>query len=127
VIVADTHAFVWLVAAPDRLSRRARAELDAADEIAVSAISCWEIAVLVQRGRLEFDREVGAWIRQALALPRINCVAVDSSIAVAAAQLTGSPADPADRIVLATARELGCALVSKDEELQRADLVPVVW
>ena len=57
MIVLDTHAWIWWVAVPDKLSARAHHAIDAAEALGVCAISCWEVAMLVARRRLEFDRE----------------------------------------------------------------------
>ena len=67
VILLDTHAWVWHVAEPEKLSERAAAAIEESDRIAVSAISCWEVATLVSKGRLAFDRPTRDWLLQALA------------------------------------------------------------
>jgi len=71
VIVLDTHAWLWWLAEPSKLSRAARQAIDEADAIGVCAISAWELGMLVRRGRISLDRDVGAWIRQALAPRRV--------------------------------------------------------
>lgn len=84
--------------------------------------------MLVAEGRLELDRDVLVWIRQALALPRMALVPLTPEIAVRSTRLgEGFPGDPADRILVATARELGAALVTRDETLRRAEGVRTVW
>jgi PIN domain nuclease of toxin-antitoxin system len=129
VILLDTHVWVWWAAeAPRRLSARARHAIAESPSIAVSAISPWEVAMLVAKGRLELDRDVLVWIRQALALPRVTFVPLTPEIAVRSTRLgAGFPGDPADRILVATARELGASLVTKDEILRRAEGVRTVW
>jgi PIN domain nuclease of toxin-antitoxin system len=57
LILLDTHAWVWWNAAPNQLSARARQSIDSSDGIGVSAIRCWEIAMLVAKPRLELDRD----------------------------------------------------------------------
>jgi PIN domain nuclease of toxin-antitoxin system len=129
VILLDTHAWIWWAAeTPRRLSARARRAIADSPSVGVSAISTWEIAMLVSKGRLELDRDVLVWIRQALALPRVTLVPLTPEIAVRSTRLgDGFQGNPADRILVATARELGAALVTRDETLRRAEGVRTVW
>ena len=84
--------------------------------------------MLVTKGRLELDRDVLVWIRQALALPRVTLVPLTPEIAVRSTRLGAAfPGDPADRILVATARELGASLVTKDRILRSAEGVRTVW
>ncbi|HVO49911.1 MAG TPA: type II toxin-antitoxin system VapC family toxin [Thermoanaerobaculia bacterium] len=129
MILLDTHAWIWWAAeTPRRLTARARRAIAESPSIAVSAISPWEVAMLVAKGRLELDRDVLVWIRQALALPRVTLVPLTPEIAVRSTRLgAGFPGDPADRIIVASARELGASLVTKDQVLRRAEGVRTVW
>lgn len=128
MIVLDTHAWIWWAAAPAKLSARARAAAESADEIGVSAISPWEVATLIAKKRLELDRDVLVWVRQALALPRVGLLPLTPEIAVASTRLPSDfPGDPADRILVATARAHGAALVSKDASFRRVPDVKTVW
>ena len=132
VIVLDTHAFVWWVASPDRLPRKARARLDRAagdgEALRVSSISAWEVAMLAARGRLELTMEVGAWLAAAEALPLLAFVPVDNAVALRAVSLPETlPRDPADRIIAATALGLGATLVTGDERLRGYRPLPVLW
>lgn len=129
MIVLDTHAWIWWASeTPRRLTLRARKAIAEAPSIAVSAISPWEVAMLVAKGRLELDRDVLVWIRQALALPRVKLAPLTPEIAVRSTRLgVGFPGDPANRILVATARELGAALVTKDEALRGADGIRTIW
>ena len=98
------------------------------DEIAISAISAWEVAMLEARGRIALDRPASQWIRAALdADPRIVPAPLTASIAVRAARLDGLPGDPADRFIYATARERGASLVTRDEALRRHDPARTIW
>lgn len=128
MIVLDTHAWLWWVAAPERLSKRARAAIDDATEIGVSAISAWEVAMLEQRGRVRLDRPAPLWVRAALTTdPRVVELAVDATVAVVAATLEGMHGDPADRFIYATARSRGARLVTRDAELRAHDRARAVW
>lgn len=121
LVLLDTHAFVWLLNGNERLGRKARKAIQRSlDEAAVlvSAISPWEIAMLVGKGRLVLDRDVGEWLRAALALPGVRLEPLSPEVAVASTRLPGAlHADPADRIIAATARHLGASLVTEDRLL----------
>lgn len=132
MIVLDTHAFVWWVATPARLPRKARAQLDravgAGDALRVSCISAWEVAMLVARGRLELTMDVGAWLAAAEGLPLLEFVPVDNAVALRAVGLPDTlPRDPADRIIAATALGFGATLVTGDERLRGYRSLPTLW
>lgn len=129
MIVLDTHAWLWWVAQPGKLSRAARGAIDAADAIGVSTFSAWEVTMLVQRRRISLDRDVSTWVRQALALERVVALPPSAEIAVAAGLLDAQdfPGDPADRVIYATARASGASLVTRDEALHRFDARTAVW
>lgn len=129
VVVLDTHAWLWWEAAPDRLSERAIAQISEAEQLAVCTISCWELSMLVARGRIRLDRDVSRWVRQALARDRVEPLALSAQAAVEAALLPRDhfPADPADRLIYASARLAGARLVTRDENLRRYDPAMTIW
>jgi PIN domain nuclease of toxin-antitoxin system len=129
VIVLDTHAWLWWLAEPARLSRAARRAIDEAETIGVSAISAWELAMLVRRRRISLDRDVSTWVRQALAPTRVRQHALTADVAVAAGLLDGGsfPGDPADRFIYATAQALRAPLVTRDEAIRSYDARATVW
>jgi PIN domain nuclease of toxin-antitoxin system len=131
LIVLDTHAWIWWVSDPRRLSAPARRRIDQGVEesaVHVSAISCWEVSLLVRRGRLELSMALEEWIRHSESLPYVHFVAVDPQIALLSNALPGAwHPDPADRIILATALHLGAVLVSKDGKLRRLRSAVTVW
>ena len=115
----DTHVLVWAAEGERRLGPDARAAIATAaeepDGIGVSAITPWEIALLAERGRLRLAQEAGAWIRAVLALPGIRLLPVEPAIALDGARLPGAfRADPADRLIIATARQCGAPLLTAD-------------
>ena len=120
MIVLDTHIWIWWVSQRDQLSKRLRVQLDEAEEdsLAVSVISCWEVAKLVERGRLELGLSVESWLQTALAYPSIRLIDLLPEIAVASTQLPGTfHRDPADQIIVATAIVLGCPLATVDKRI----------
>jgi PIN domain nuclease of toxin-antitoxin system len=128
VILLDTHAWLWLADDPARLSPAARAAAKAADRIGVCTISCWEVGMLVQAGRIRIDRDPRHWMRQALAAERIETIPLTSEIALSAALLPSDfPGDPADRIIYSTANELGARLVTRDRSISSFDPQRTIW
>ena len=131
MIVLDTHAWIWWVAHPDQLSQSARARIELEVEesgIHVSAISCWEIALLVRKGRLELALDTADWIAEAEALPFVQFVPVDNRIALRSNALPGDlHDDPADRLIIATALTIGATLITKDARLRAYPHVETLW
>lgn len=120
-VLLDTHVLVWLLAKSAKLGINAREAIDVAattDGVFVSAISTWEIAMLVAKGKLVLARDTGEWIAAALALPGVKLEPLAPEIAVASTRLPGDiNGDPVDRIIVATARHLGIPLVTADNNL----------
>lgn len=124
----DTHAWLFWRDAPERLGTAAESAIADADEIGVSAMSTWEVATLVRRGRLALDRDVSAWIGLALAGERILELPVSSAIAAAAGGLDEPfPGDPADRMIYATSVAMGARLISRDQRITAYDPRRVTW
>jgi len=130
MIVLDTHIWVWWTHAPERLTRTQRAAIEENERgvIGVSAISCWEIAKLVQYGRLELPCPVDEWFQQAFDYPGVDLLPLTPEIAVASTRLPAEfHRDPADQIIVATARTLGCPLVTMDNRILAYPHVQVVF
>jgi PIN domain nuclease of toxin-antitoxin system len=126
LIVLDTHVWLWSVDAPQRLSTPARRAIERADRIGVPTMSVMELAGLVQRGRLELDVPVRAWVRDALARDRVEPLQLTTEVALDAAQLSFE-GDPADRIIYATARAADAQLVTRDARLRAFDPELTLW
>lgn len=123
-LLLDTHIALWLDSGSDRLRPSTRAVVDecwrGGGTIFLSAVSVWEIALLLDTERIELDLPIDSWVRRFVQRP-----------GVAAAQLTPVAAagayafhslehrDPADRLLIATAIELGCPLVTYDDRILR--------
>lgn len=129
MIVLDTHTWVWWVGGTGDLSPTAERAIADAEQIGVSTISCWEVAMLVARGRLELTPDVGRWVEAALAKPRVIELQLDARTAARAGRLDREkfPGDPADRIIYATALERGVRLVSRDTDITDFDPARVLW
>jgi PIN domain nuclease of toxin-antitoxin system len=126
----DTHVLIWWIDGGARLSERARRAIAETAPL-VSPISFWELAVLVDRGRVVIDRDVSVWSRDLLASELVGVAQLTPSAAVTAALLPNFHGDPADRLIYATAREHAIPLVSKDGRIREygGDLgdVEVIW
>lgn len=126
LIVLDTHTAIWWTLDPDRIGRAATREIARAERIGISAITFWETAVLVRRGRVRFDVPLHDWAETLLAIPRVESLPLDDRIALRADGLQ-MHRDPADRFIVATALEHRARLVTKDGALRRLKLVETVW
>ena len=111
----DTHVLVWLMEGSRRLGAGARRRLGAGTALYVSAITPWEIGLLVAKSRLTFDQDPAQWIEAALSSDGLHLSPLDPITAVDASRLPGTfHGDPADRIIVATARRQGWILVTAD-------------
>ncbi len=123
-LLLDTHIALWLDSGDDRLRASTRALIDGCWQnggaILLSAITVWEIALLVDTGRIDLDVPVAAWIERFLDRPGIEGVPLGHHAASRSYQLHHlEHRDPADRLLIATAIELACPLVSYDERIIR--------
>lgn len=116
-VVLDTHVIQWWSAEPNRLSRAATKAVSEADELAVAAISWFELAWLARHERIIVTIPIRSWLDQLAA--HVRTIGITSAIADTAVALPSSfPGDPADRLIYATAIEHGWRLVTKDERLR---------
>ena len=119
MIVLDSHVLVWLDADRAELGGEAARLIDdefAQDGVAVSAISFWEIAMLVAKGRLEIAKPLMLWREELLAAGLLE-LPVDGRLGISAAELPDFHGDPADRLIVATALSAGCNLLTADREI----------
>ena len=120
MILLDTHIWIWWTQNDDRLTPAQRQLLieQQPSGLGVAAISCWEIAKAVQLGRLVLPLEVAQWLRLALKYPGVKLLRLTSDIAVESTRLPGEfHKDPADQIIVATARIIDCPLVTSDARI----------
>lgn len=117
-VLLDTHVLHWWSTDPTRLSGAATKSLDEADELAVSAITWFELAWLARHERIVITMPAGSWLEQLAA--QVETVAITPAIADTAVALpSGFPGDPMDRLIYATAIERGIRLVTKDEAMRQ--------
>ena len=132
MIVIDTHVLVWWVSESGTLSTAAKRALKNAtksgSEVLISSISAWEIAMLVEKGRLVLSMDVERWLDGVAQIDGVRFVPVDNEIGIKSAVLPGTfHKDPADRMIVATARKLAVPLVTADEKIIRYEHVKTIW
>jgi len=119
LIILDTHTLIWLDAGLDKLGSRARGHLDKAlqqSALAVSAISFWEAAMLVVKGRIRLNIEAERW-RSELLTKGLLEHPVTGHIGIRAASLPDFHGDPADRLIVATALAHNATLATADQAI----------
>jgi PIN domain nuclease of toxin-antitoxin system len=117
VLLLDTHTVLWWQAESDRLSHEARTHIEQASMRLVSPVTFWEVAMLIEKGRIELDRPTAAWVTDFLSTDRVNVAELTPTIAVAAGELISFHGDPADRMIVASAIAAGIPLVTKDDKI----------
>lgn len=120
MIVLDTHIWIWWVHGDPSLTpdQERLIQEHEADGIGVSIISCWEVAKLLERGRLVLPCPVGDWFDQALSYPGVQLLNLTTPIVVDSTQLPpGFHKDPADQLIVSTARVHGCPLLTADKKI----------
>lgn len=120
MILLDTHIWVWWADNSAQLRAHHKREIlnHASTGIGVSAFSMWEVAMLEAKGRLTLSQPLGVWLRQALALPGVRLMPLTPEVAVESANLPGDfHRDPADQIIVATARIEGALLLTEDAKI----------
>jgi PIN domain nuclease of toxin-antitoxin system len=124
LLLLDTHCWIWAqLGLIQQLSRAALQSIKDAERegnLRISVISIWELAMLEKRGRVALPMNVRTWVEQALGKPGIAVAPLTPEIAIESVHLPGEMhGDPADRMLVATARVLGAKLVTKDAQLIR--------
>jgi len=129
MIILDTHIWVWWVHGDERVTST-QAEIIKATEtgiIGVSAISAWEIAKLVEYNRLELSCPLYEWFHEALSYPGIRLIDLTPEIAIESTKLPGGfHRDPADQIIVATARLYDSPLITSDSKILKYPYVKTV-
>lgn len=123
MILLDTSALIRWICVPGQLSKRAGETIEKAikkSEILISSISVWEICLLIKKNRVGFFVDPDTWLQKVESLPFVKFVPVDNRIAAKSVNLPDFPhKDPADRMIIATAREYGAILITSDKKILR--------
>ena len=129
MILLDTHALVWLALEPQKLSKKAKDAISNARKtslLAVAGITLWEIAWLVEKGRIATTMSVESFVRECAA--KVRVIPITPEIAARAVSFPDSyPKDPQDRLIGATALVEGVPLLTHDRLIKKSRLVPVIW
>ena len=127
-LLLDAHVWIWLSMEDKKsLSSGAFKALQQASLKCISAISCWELAKLVEKGRIGFSIPTLTWIRRSLQEYDIRVAELTAEIAVESTLLKGLHADPADQIIAATSRVTGMPLLTSDKRLRQLQGVETIW
>ncbi|HQS82662.1 MAG TPA: type II toxin-antitoxin system VapC family toxin [Thiobacillus sp.] len=132
MIILDTHALLWWASGDTgQLSAVAAQAIEAelnGGQIRVSSISAWELAMLVAKGRIALSMDIGEWLSIVSQIEAVSFMPVDNEIAVKSVELPGEfHKDPADRIIVATARKLAAPLVTADDKIRGYPHVRTIW
>lgn len=129
MILLDTHIVIWLAFEPNKLSKRAREAIGAARRdggLAIAAITLLELAWLAEKGRIETTLSVESFVRQSAS--KMTVLPITPEIAARAVSFPDSyPKDPQDRLIGATALAEGIQLVTRDQQIRRSGIIPIIW
>lgn len=132
MVVIDTHILIWFVNGSEKLSKIARETINqsiaSGEEIIISAISIWEIAMLINKDRLVLSMDIESWLSNIENIQGFRFVPVDNEIAYKSTQLPGEfHKDPADRMIVATARKLAVPLITADQKIRKYEHITTIW
>lgn len=120
-LLLDTHVWLWLMMGSSELSDDTRSKIEESAQhrqVYIAAISIWEVGMLVAKGRIQLQQDVWQWTQAALKAPGLQLIPLLPEIAIESSRLPGSfHGDPADRILVATARHAGYTLLTRDEKI----------
>lgn len=118
VIVLDTHALLWMAFEPERLSSKADRAISSTKETAISSISIWETGIKIKNKKLEIPLSLDVFVERLKQAEGFHIVPVDEQVWLDSLSLEWKHRDPADRVIVATAKRLGCNLVTHDSEIR---------
>ena len=130
-VVLDTCAWVWRCSSPTKLSTAAAAAVAREKRgggLVVSVFSCWEVAKLVQKRKLRFSIPCREWLEEAVRADGVTLHPLTLEICLASTELPGAfHGDPADQIIVATARALSLPVVTSDRKILDYPHVQTIW
>lgn len=119
MILLDTHVLLWLISGDSNLGNKTKRLIDSAyqkNQVAISAISFWEISLLKQKSRIDFNEDVSSF-RKELLHQGVSEIAINGEVGVYSTQLDNFHADPADRFIVASALIFKSKLVTADRKI----------
>ncbi|MCB0232274.1 MAG: type II toxin-antitoxin system VapC family toxin [Anaerolineae bacterium] len=126
MVVLDTSALLFWTLAPDKLSPSAASAVEAAQRVVISSISIWEIGLKVKRAKLSLPLSVEDFVTRLNEVDRVHIEPVSERSWLKNLALDWEHKDPADRTIVATARLLGCPLITSDLEI-RSFYSEAIW
>jgi len=130
MILLDTHTWWWALSEPENLSSLARQHIEQTPfgQRCIASISLWEFAMMAQRGRIQLTISPQEWLNDALQQAKTRVLPLSAEIALDSCNLPGEfHKDPADRLIVATARSYDIELVTKDHKIRDYKHVRTVW
>jgi PIN domain nuclease of toxin-antitoxin system len=131
VIVLDTHSWLWLCLEPRRLSAAATSAIRRAVNgggLTIASITLWEVAMMLARGRVLAQGTPEAWLAALVDRSGVAVKEITPEVVALATHFPESvPADPADRLIAATARAEGIVLVTRDARMRASPVVATIW
>lgn len=130
MILLDTHTWWWALSEPENLSSLGRQQIErtAFGQRCIASISLWEFAMMAQRGRIQLTISPQEWLDYALQEAKTRVLPISAEIALDSCNLPGEfHKDPADRLIVATARSYNISLVTKDQKIRDYTHVKTVW
>lgn len=129
MVLLDTHIWVWWLGGTDDLTNRERDELDylaSRHQLALSAISLWEVQIRVAKGAIQITMSFDQWIREAARPDLVTVIPIDTNVAIALQDIPVTfQGDPADRLIVASAISRKYELATHDKVLRRTRLVRI--
>jgi PIN domain nuclease of toxin-antitoxin system len=120
-LLLDTHIWIWLMLGNSELKPELVVLIEQVarnSQLYISDISTWELSMLVAKGRIQLKQDVLQWIQLALKVPGLQCLPLSVEVLVESSRLPGTcHGDPADRMLIATARHHGLCLITRDEKI----------
>jgi PIN domain nuclease of toxin-antitoxin system len=126
MIIIDTHIWIWWVTNSTKLNKEHRSFLEKqqAGEIAINSISCWEVAKSVELGNLQLNISVEQWLKEAIDFYNVTVLPLDIPTVVESTRLPGNfHKDPADQLIVASARVLDIPLLTADSKILKYPFV----
>lgn len=119
MIILDTHIWIWWVSNSSRLTQNHQKYIQqySSQGLGVSIISCWEVAKLVEKNRLDLSISVDRWLEKAIDYPNVRVLDLTLPVIVQSTHLEGFHNDPADQIIVASAKVYNCPLLTADNKI----------
>lgn len=127
MVILDTHSWIWYVTESPKLSKKAQNLIKESEQCGVSAISCWEVAMLIEKKRIGFSIPIEIWMEMALNFNKIKFIPLSPEICILSSKLENFHGDPSDRIITATSIIKKSVLITKDDKIISSKCTKTAW